>query len=535
VKHPLIFILRHGLLPHALALAVLLRAAGATVANQIGVTVVVAVNGNPVPDGNGSFLSFDVPVINDGGQAAFHAHFTGSGGTSGIIRGNGLTLTQIARAGQAAPDGNGHIYDFNSGYVALNNAGQALFDVRLIGTTGGAADNARVFRGDGTALTSIASKGQTAPDGNGTFSQLNISHFNDAGQATFYSLLDGSSNWPDDSVGIFRADGANLVQIAREGQAAPDGNGSFTNFWTNPVLNNAGQAAFRAEFSGTSNGFFDSFAIVRGDGISLTQIVRQGQTAPDGIHTFSQLIDKPSINKAGQVAFNGDLSGIGTGIFLGDGGMLTQIALCNQTAPDGNGRFSVLGPPDLNDAGQAVFLGQFTNTSGGSTDDRGLFRGDGSTLTQIVRRGQASPDGNGLFQFPSSFALNNAGEVAFLSTLSGTTGKAMDDRGIYLFDNVLGLVPVVRAGGSFLGSTITALEFNGSVNGHDRSGLNNLGQVAYHFTLADGRTGVAIWTVPEPNAALLMLMGSWQFFAACIGKRPALIDKNVRTGASKLC
>ena len=37
----------------------------------------------------------------------------------------------------------------------------------------------------------------------------------------------------------------------------------------------------------------------------------------------------------------------------------------------------------------------------------------------------------------------------------------------------------------------------GDAAGREFSPLNNQGQVAYSFVLADGRTGVAIWSVPE--------------------------------------
>ena len=46
------------------------------------------------------------------------------------------------------------------------------------------------------------------------------------------------------------------VVVTHEGEAAPDGNGTFFGFET-PVLNNAGQAAFVASLTGTTGGFSD--------------------------------------------------------------------------------------------------------------------------------------------------------------------------------------------------------------------------------------------------------------------------------------
>ena len=92
------------------------------------------------------------------------------------------------------------------------------------------------------------------------------------------------------------------------------------------VLNNAGQAAFRASFGVASGGTL--IASPSSVATALTQIVRQGQTAPDGIHTFSQGIDKPSIT-LGQVAFNGDISGIGGDLSWRQG----MLAVARQIKP----------------------------------------------------------------------------------------------------------------------------------------------------------------------------------------------------------
>ena len=43
----------------------------------------------------------------------------------------------------------------------------------------------------------------------------------------------------------------------------------------------------------------------------------------------------------------------------------------------------------------------------------------------------------------------------------------------------------------------------GFIRRDEGSGLNNLGQVAYAYTLADGRQGVAVWTpIPEPGVVM---------------------------------
>ena len=60
-----------------------------------------------------------------------------------------------------------------------------------------------------------------------------------------------------------------------------------------------------------------------------------------------------------------------------------------------------------------AFTASLNGTSGGSTDNSGIFRGSGGNITQIARRGQAAPDANGTFSSFGRPMLNNSGDVAF--------------------------------------------------------------------------------------------------------------------------
>ena len=96
-------------------------------------------------------------------------------------------------------------------------------------------------------------------------------------------------------------------------------------------------------------------------------------------------------------------------------------------------------------------------------------------------------------------SLNDLGAVAFSSDLSGTAGGTTDKAGIFLWNDGH-LIQVARTGQMLLGSTISSLS---------TFQLNNADQVAYFFTLADGRSGVALWSVPEPAATSLAVWGIW--------------------------
>ena len=456
---------------------------------------VIAITGQAVPDGNGTFDFFSLPALNDSGQVAFRANLTGTSGDDdnvGIFSGSGGGITQIARAGQAAPDANGTFSSFTT--PAINDLGQAAFRAFLTGTSGD-DDNVGIFRGSGGGITQIARAGQAAPDANGTFSSFLAPQLNDTGQAAFRATLTGTAGGNNDDTGIFRGSGNGITQIARAGQAAPDANGIFSNFSANHAFNDSGQVAFRAGLTGTSGGGDDNVGIFRGSGGGITQIVRRGQAAPDANGTFDFFGSSPALNNVGQVGFWAILAGTSgnesEGIFRGNGGGLTQIARRGQATPDANGTFSSFNNPVLNDSGQAAFRAILTGTNGGDSDNRGIFRGSGGGITQIARTGQAAPDANGTFSsLDGSPVLNDSGQVAFFASLIGTSGGNSDDRGIFTGDGI-DLIQVVREGDSLAGGVVTQV----SLNAVGRDSLNEHGQIAYLVTLDNGSDEViGRWT-----------------------------------------
>ena len=483
----------------------------------------IALTGTPAPDGNGTFSNALPPVLNDAGQVAFVAAFSGtSGGTSGaraVIRGDGGSLTTVAREGQTTPDGNGTFSNF--GALSINESGQVLFSGFRTDTSNGNFVDTGIYRGDGSpgGLVQIAREGQAAPDGNGTFGSIDVSSpaLNNAGQAAFRAEITGTTGGTGDGNGVFRGEGGALATIARTGQAAPDGNGTLATISASPALNESGQVAFNAEFTGTSGGSSDAAGIFRGDGGALTTIARDGQAVPGGfLFGTTSGTTAPSLNDAGESAFVAGFreadpfAETTVGIFRSDGGPLTTITLSGEPPPDGNGLLFSLNTPFLNNEGQAAFLSTLIGTSGGTGDNSVVVRGDGGLLTIVVHEGDIIPGGVGTFRSCSPLALNDAGQMAFRGTIRGGNGGS----GLFFFDDLLGLSTIVRTGDDFLGSTITSFSFLSSFagRGDERSGLNENGQVAYGFRLADGRSGIARWNgslqaVPEPGSILLLGVG----------------------------
>ena len=292
----------------------------------------------------------------------------------------------------------------------------------------------------------VVREGQNAPDANGSSSSFPGSPtFNDSGQAAFKADLTGTSGGDADNEGIFRGNGGSVTQIARTGQSAPDANGSFLFLSNTTSLNDSGQVAFTAGLTGTIGGNIDNEGIFRGSGGSITQITREGQTAPDANGSFSSFsMSRGSVNDSGQIAFFAFLTGTSggntddTGIFRGSGGSISRIARRGQIAPDTIGVFSGFANATLNDAGQVALGGFLNGTSGGVADNEGIFRGDGNVLTQIAREGQTAPDGNGSLAISgwTTPQINDSGQVEFSSTVTGTSGGTIDDQGVFTGDGI---------------------------------------------------------------------------------------------------
>lgn len=491
-----------GLWPNRALVLVATLLAGSVplaLAHGQGRTDQLYISGTPAPGGNGTLdFLFEHQPLNESGQVAITAAVAGtSGGTSdnqGIYRLSDSGIVQLARKGQAAPDGNGVFGSLFS--RTLNDAGQVAFSATLSGTSGGTTDNAGIFRGDGTNMIQIAREGQVVPGGDGAFQSFGTPVLNLSGQAAFHSTLSATTAGAD--TGVYRGADGIITQIAREGQAAPDGNGTLESF--GPVsLNNAGQTAFRATLTGTSGGTADYSGIFSGNGGSLTQIVRGGQAVAGGNGVFADFnfSNHSTFNNAGQAAFYAILTGTsgGTsddrGIYRGSGGAVTQVAREGQAAPDANGVFSNFSSPILNDAGQVAFQGFLAGTNNGSNDNSGIYRGNGLVLTPVARKGQAAPDANGVFSNFDQLNIGSAGQVVFLSNLTGTSGGSSDTTGIFV-GNGTDLLQVVRRGDTMAGSTVTFLLLT------DSGAVNQHGQVAYSAGLADGNNVIVVnrWT-PE--------------------------------------
>ncbi|HPG24611.1 MAG: hypothetical protein H6748_04055 [Spirochaetaceae bacterium] len=210
-----------------------------------------------------------------------------------------------------------------------------------------------------------------------------------------------------------------------------------------------------------------------------------GSVVVDDTGPFASFGTWPAINVLDQVAFRATTDAGDLGIFVGP--QVTADRLVDTTGP-----FAGFGEPlSINDLGTVVFQGTL------DTGVTGIFLGP-DPLTDTIA------DSSGPFAGFSNPAVNDQGHVVFTATL--------DAGGSGLFsgpDPVLDRV--IATGDPLFGSTVLAVGFF-------PGGLNDLGQVAFYYYLADGREGIALTTVPEPSMSVA-LAASIVVLAATIGRR----------------
>ncbi|MCV2419563.1 choice-of-anchor tandem repeat NxxGxxAF-containing protein [Paucibacter sp. DJ2R-2] len=462
------FTLKHTALALALALA---SAQGAWAG-----TSTVALTGSAAPGtGNGvSFASLSTPQLNAAGQVAFLATLSGAGVSGSNDGGIWRDGTLLVRKGSAAPGAGSGVSLSTLSSMQLNAAGQVTYSALLSGT------NITPDKNDSSLWLGsklIAQTGRAAPGtGSGvSFAFLGGGMLNSAGQVAYRAQLSGTGVNTSNDFGIWRDNS----MIVREGSAAP-GTGSGVNFAVAILsdFNAAGQVAYQANLTGSS---LNDSSIWRDSDL----IAREGNAAPGTVAgvSFGNLTST-RLNAAGQVAFRAGLTGTGVNSFNNDsiwrGSSL--IARTGDAAPGtGTGvsfaEFAGISDPlKLNAAGQVAFMATLRGDGVSESNERGIWRDD----KLIARTGDAAP-GTATFKSLSAHQLNAGGQVAFRATLDG-----VGSTGHYLGDGQE-IIQVARTGDALAGSTISSLAPFGV-------SFNDKAQLAYQATLADGRSGVFLFT-----------------------------------------
>lgn len=470
------------------------------------ITQIIAITGDTIPGVNATLDNFSLPILNNTGHLAFDSSLQGTSGR-GIVLGSANSLSLVVQEGDSAPNNDGTFsFVFSD---ALNDNNQVQFNGPLNGASNNADDFSSFFLKSGKTLTDAVRHNQAAPDGNGNISSIVTTILDQAGRTVIYARLTGTANGNDDDRGIFSVENGVLIQVAREGSGAPDGNGLISRFADVPATNNAGQIALPLWLTGTAGGDSDNRAIFRVAPGEVYEVIREGTPSPDGNGTFASF-STTRLNDAGQSLFYASLDDTllgdmdDNGIFLESSGSITTVARQGQPAPDSNGTYNTLNA-QLNDAGTVSFLSIMDGTIAGDADDRGIYMTSDAGLIQIAREGDRLPNNDDVLVRLDAHNLNNADRVLFIASITGDDGITTE-RGIYLGDES-GLIEVARVGQPLAGSTISRLQLaNNPVDyAIEHNGFNDLNQVAYLAYLADGRQAVVLWSLPEPGSLGILL------------------------------
>lgn len=434
-----------------------------------------------------------------------------SSNDSGAWLGEPGALQLVLREGANAPGTTGNTDFSNPGSMAINHLGQVAFESALAGPTVTSSTNEGLWTGSPGNLQLAARKGSAAPSSGIGVNYSNFLQFDlsDSGMIVFRSTLTGAGVSGTNDDGIWRGVPGDVDLIAREGNPAP-GAGVGVNLSTlfAPSMNNVGQVAFNAALVGAGVTGFNDEAVFRGLAGGVQLAARKGNAAAGTSgDTFYEDFLPPLINDAGQVAFRAFLQGMDVslsnneGIWRGLPGDLQLVARAgNQAAGVPAGvNYDSTTLYSLNAGGQVLFLAGLVGAGVDDSNDSGLWRGAPGNVQLIARAGNpisAALPGVTLRTVGQNPALNDSGQALFGATLGGDGVTTANDQGLFLSDGEE-TIQVVRKGESLSGSTVAAIAaLPDDVGSTGRRPLNAFSQVAYHVTLADGRDGVFRFT-PE--------------------------------------
>ena len=346
----------------------------------------------------------------------------------------------------------------------------------------------------------IAREGALVPGGNARLSDLGYPRVNDAGEVAYRADLIGVTGGSTQGRGIFRSNGVTSLKVMRTGDAAPNGDGILVGLGE-PVIDGFGRVTTVASVSGGA-GTQQIQAVIRGDGATLATLAKGGQSPPEGNGRFTSFTGL-QVNNGGRVAMVASLADVADvgrevrGIYLsGDDGLL-KIAREFDSIPGTSSYLSSIRSVKVNDAGQVAFTSDFNGLGGATGSALGLFLGNSSGFSRIAMYGDAVPGASDRFEVFSTPAINNHGDMAFFA--STNDGQSQRGAGIFAYSSLDGLTSVIREGEDLFGSVAVTLRMATAQNS-----LNDSGQVAFYFELADGRRGIAVTAVPEPAGAVVI-------------------------------
>jgi hypothetical protein len=341
------------------------------------------------------------------------------------------------------------------------------------------------------------------------------------------------------------AHAAALRTVAFTGQPAP-GTPSGTTFesfsshyfigdidpiFRGPVLNDAGQTAFRANLLGSGVDSTNNQGVWSEGSGSLALVARTGSQAPGapsgmnfGLYSLGFELFTPALNNAGQTAFYGALADDRLGLWSEGSGSLALVAADGVHAPvlpsgvnfsyaifDEGNRKNFTDWPHLNDAGQIVFTTALVGTGVTPSTDMGVWLGkDVNNLALVDRKGdQAAGLATGVrYHAQLPVALNDAGQTAVVSYLQGI-GVNSSNNTAFFYGSPGNLTFVARAGDQApdMPSGVTIEGLFAPIE------INNAGKIAFQAWMTggdvvDGVNSEGLWSNVSGSLQLIARSGS---------------------------
>ena len=467
---------------------------------------ILAITGRQAEGTGKTFDTVGYPVLNEAGQAAFSATLDPFEGV--LYRATRYGGVPIVSS-EGVPNGLTHELGFGD-EPAINGRGQVAF-LGIFDDKGTDAEG--IYRGDGATVVELARTGMQAGDAvTDTYAgQFSLPLFNDAGEVGFRAVLEG----PDSHTGIYRAAESEAWQIARTGQGGLDQVDKPTG------MNNRGSVVFTAHLAGEN---FDSLYRSSGAFTDLGDPLfpTEAQVGTPGAQVVEIRLDEdadPMIGRRGQVVFNSLTSTLETvpdfpsGAFLvNDLGGLQTLAINEEGSP-----WQTIGVEAINERGQILLRGNKADTMSGGYY---LLDSRGPGIRAIFDRN--NPPEGAEFTVVEGVALGDGGHFALLTQPAFDEGPS-GQNALYAIDTLsvayangepvgtLDVHEVARTGHALMGSEIVDLRFakdrhqwherglrqSPAIAANERAGVNERGQVAFWFELADGREGVALWSPPR--------------------------------------
>jgi hypothetical protein len=401
-----------------------------------GTTSLAAGIGLSAPE-NTVFSGIGEPILDDLGRMTFTGYLKIGFGAVTASNSAGIwqvasnsTISKIARAGENASGATGTVFSaFNK--LAAGNGGVAFTATLASGSsTVNATNNTGLWAQDSSgSLMLVARTGATPTPTLRSFTIFNAEsgqsaqsrHFNDSGDLVLVATFGNGSS------GIYKATKAGnftlnaTTPVVAISSSVPNVTGGNFTSLGNPIINSAGDIAFRATFSGNGVSSGNNTGIFRYSSNGTGNLVVRTGVA-SGNQTF-QSLSSPLLNNSKDIAFTGALvtggnvtSTNANGIWtIGSNGTLTKIFRSGDSAPGVVGAtfasFSQLAFPAN---GGIIFAATLATDSGGvnTTNNQGVWAASSSSANPklVVRTGNSLSVG-GTVKKIATFDLFSASSV----------------------------------------------------------------------------------------------------------------------------